>query len=90
MIVFSRSGNDSTSKLTMIAKSRLRNRLKIDPKSRSSHQMCSIKKAVLKNSAIFIGKRLCWSHFLINLSLDLRSANGRLPDAKILKNKMFF
>ena len=27
---------------------------------RSTHWRCSIKKAVLKNSAIFTGKQLCW------------------------------
>ena len=31
---------------------------------RSSHQMCSVKEAVLKNFAIFTGKHLCWSLFL--------------------------
>ena len=36
-------------------------------KSRSSHQRCSIKKAVLKNIAIFTGIHLCWSLFLIKL-----------------------
>ena len=34
-------------------------------KFRSSHQRCSIKKAVLKNFAIFTGKHLCRSLFLI-------------------------
>ena len=37
------------------------------PMDRSNHHRCSIKKAVLKNSAIFTGKNLCWSLFLINL-----------------------
>ena len=36
-------------------------------RSRSSHQRYSIKNAVLKNSAIFTGKHLCWSLFLMNL-----------------------
>ena len=36
-------------------------------KSRSSHQRCSIKKAVLKNFAIFTGIHLCRSLFLIKL-----------------------
>ena len=31
--------------------------------NRSSHRMCSIKKAVLKNFAIFTGKHLCQSLF---------------------------
>ena len=33
--------------------------------SRSNHQRCSVKKAVLKYFAIFTGKHLCWSLFLI-------------------------
>ena len=36
-------------------------------KSRSSHQRCSIKKAVLNNFAVFTGKHLCRSLFLIKL-----------------------
>ena len=36
-------------------------------KSRSSHQRCSIKKAVLNKFAIFTGKHLCQSLFLIKL-----------------------
>ena len=35
--------------------------------TRSSHRRCSIKKAVLKNFAIFTGKHLRWSFFLIKL-----------------------
>ena len=35
--------------------------------SRSSHQSCSIEKAVLKNFAIFTGKHLSWSLLLIDL-----------------------
>ena len=31
---------------------------------KSSHQMCSIKTAVLKNFSIFTGKHLCWRIFL--------------------------
>ena len=31
--------------------------------SRNSHWRCSIKKAVLKNLAISIGKHLCWNLF---------------------------
>ena len=34
---------------------------------KSSHWMCSIKQAVLKNFTIFTGKHLCWSLFLIKL-----------------------
>ena len=33
--------------------------------SRSSHQRCSIEKAVLKNFSIFTGKHLCWSFFFL-------------------------
>ena len=33
-------------------------------KFRDSYQRCSIKKAVLKSSAILNGKHLCWSFFL--------------------------
>ena len=35
--------------------------------ARNSYQSCSIKKAALKNSAIFTGKDLCWNLFLIKL-----------------------
>ena len=35
--------------------------------SRSSHQSCSIEKAVFKNFAMFTGKHLCWSLLLIEL-----------------------
>ena len=35
--------------------------------SRSSHQSCSMEKAVVKNFAIFTGKYLCWSFLLIDL-----------------------
>ena len=35
--------------------------------SRSSHQRCSIEKAVLKIFAIFTGKHLYWSLLLIDL-----------------------
>ena len=34
---------------------------------RRSYQMCSVKKAALKNVAIFTGKHLCWSLFLLEL-----------------------
>ena len=34
---------------------------------RSSHQRGSVKTSVIKNFAIFTGKRLCWSLFLIKL-----------------------
>ena len=37
-------------------------------RNRSSHQRCSIKKAVLKTFAIFTGKYLCWSLILINFT----------------------
>ena len=34
---------------------------------KSSHRMCSMKKAIFKNFAIFTGKHLFWSLFLIKL-----------------------
>ena len=42
--------------------------------SRSSHQSCSIEKAVLKTFAIFTEKHLCWSLLLIDLRAS-RPAN---------------
>ena len=58
-------------------------------KTKSSQQRCSMKKAVLKNFAIFTGKHLCWSLFLIKL-LAFRVFSNDV--AKILKtpflNKM--
>ena len=42
--------------------------------NRSSHRMCSLKKAALKNFAIFTGQGLCWSLFLIKLQI-MRPAN---------------
>ena len=36
-------------------------------RSKSSCQKCSVKKGVLKNFVIFIGKHLCWNLFLIKL-----------------------
>ena len=36
-------------------------------KGRNSHRKCSMKKAVINNFAIFTGKHLCWSFFLIKL-----------------------
>ena len=38
-------------------------------RNKSSHQRCSIEKAVLKKLTTFIGKHLSWSHFLINLQV---------------------
>ena len=35
------------------------------PPGRSSHWRCSMKRAALKNFAIFTGKHLCWSLFLM-------------------------
>ena len=50
---------------------------------RRNHRRCSIKKAVLRNYAIFTGKHLCVSRFLIKLQffnkehlLRRTSANG--------------
>ena len=36
-------------------------------KSRSCHQKCSIKKAIINNFAKFTGKHLCWSLLLLKL-----------------------
>ena len=48
-------------------------------KCRSSHQRSSVKKLCFKNFAIFTGKHLCWSFFLIqNIAKFFR--------APILKN----
>ena len=38
---------------------------KVVVKAKSSHRRCSMKKAFLKNLAIFTEKHLCWSLFLI-------------------------
>ena len=40
----------------------------------SSQWRCSVKKGVLENYAIFTGKKLCWSLFLIKLLQQLRTA----------------
>ena len=37
---------------------------------RSSHQGCSIEKAALENFAIFMGKHMRWSLFLIELQAE--------------------
>ena len=54
--------------------------------SRSSHQRCSIEKAVFKNFAIFTGKHLCWSLLLIDLQVlkPLNLLKGEC--CKIFKN----
>ena len=36
--------------------------------TKERHRKCSIKKPVLKNFAVFTGKHLCWSLFLINVA----------------------
>ena len=48
--------------------------------SKNSHRRCSIKKNFLKNFAIFTGKHLRWSLFLISSQLNF---------AKIFKNTYF-
>ena len=66
-------------------------------KSRNSHQRCSIKKAVLKNFAIFTGIHLCWSLFLIKLQayrpailLKTDSTKGFFCEyCEIFKNTLF-
>ena len=50
---------------------------------RSSHQRCSIKKAVLKNFARFTGKHLRWSLFLLTL---LRRGSNTSAFPRILQN----
>ena len=49
-------------------------------KFRSSHLRCYIKKAVLKNFAIFTWKHVCWSLFLIKLP-DFRPATSLERDS---------
>ena len=51
-------------------------------KCRNTQRKCSIKKAVLKNFAIFTEKHLCWSLFLIKLQ---KSVNGCLVHNMSLK-----
>ena len=41
---------------------------------RRSHRRCSVEKGVLKNFAIFTGKRLCQILFLIKLKASLKPA----------------
>ena len=54
-------------------------------KTRSSHRRCFVKKAVLKNFAIFAGKHLCWSLFLKRDSRQVFSCEY----CEILKNTYF-
>ena len=64
---------------------------------KSSCRRCSIKKAVLKNLAILIGKHLCWSLFLTNFqayktaTLLQRDSNtgGSCEHCEIFKNLYF-
>ena len=56
---------------------------------KSCHQRCSVKKGVLNNFAIFTGKHLCWSHFLIKF-LCLSEADQSLlkkEDAEFLQSE---
>ena len=59
----------------------------------SSHQRCSIKKAFLKNFAIFTGKHLCWSLFLMKLQVfrlvTLFKRDSNIGVCEILKNTCF-
>ena len=67
--------------------------------TRNSHWKCSVKKAVLKNFAIFIGKNLSWSLFLIklfqrrrfpvNIAKFLRTAILRNICERLLMNVFF-
>ena len=52
--------------------------------SGSSHQRCSIEKAVLKIFVIFTGKNMCWSLLLIDLQ-----ASRPLTFCKIFKKTYF-
>ena len=54
--------------------------------SRSSHQRCSIEKAVFKNFAIFTGKHLCWSLLLIDLRALRRPATFLKRDSNTGKH----
>ena len=40
----------------------------VDSPPRSSHRMCSVKKVVLKNFAIFTGKHLFWGLYKVEKS----------------------
>ena len=51
---------------------------------RSSHQKCSIEKAVLKNFATFTGNHLCWSLFLVKLQAKFL----RSPILKIIWKRL--
>ena len=42
---------------------------------RCSHRRCSVEKGVLKNFAVFTGKHLCWSVFLIDFRPAPLSSN---------------
>ena len=52
-------------------------------------QQNTIQKTVLKNSAIFTGKQLCWSFFLIKLQLQTPTQVFSYEYFKILKNASF-
>ena len=60
---------------------------------RSSHRRCSIKKGVLKISANFTGKHLCWCLFLIKLKAcrptTLSTQAFSCEICKIFKNTYF-
>ena len=66
---------------------------------RSSHQRCSIEKAVLKNFAVFTGKHQRWSLFLIELQTQALRPTTVLKEtltkgfsvniAKILRTPIF-
>ena len=56
---------------------------------KNSHRRCSMKKAVLKNLAIFTGKYLCWNPFLVKacnfIKKRLQSRYFPIYIAKFLK-----
>ena len=51
----------------------------IAEKSRSTHQRSSVKKVVLTNFTVFLGKHLCYSLFLIKLRVSPRLQHSHFP-----------
>ena len=57
--------------------------------SRSSHSQMFFEIGVLENSAIFTGKHLCWSLFLIKLTPETRAQVLYCKCCEIFKNTFF-
>ena len=55
----------------------------------SSHRRRSVKKGVLKNSAIFTGKHLCWSPFFIKLKTVTPTKVFSCEYCEVFKNTYF-